>query len=85
MRSFLHYGLSRQSVLRIARKFQPLIEKHDEDMLLEIKGLAESTSSKFEEILALNVRYEIIWSSWAGGCTSVAVQSEASTKKFIAS
>lgn len=82
MRSFLHNGLTRQSVLTKARKFIPIIQKHDEEMFQEIRGLAESTSSKLEEILALNVRYELIWGSWAE-CTSIALQPEASSNKHI--
>ncbi len=77
MNRFRYYGLSRQRVLTIARKFRPFIEKHDEEMLQEIRGVADSTGHKPEEILALNVRYELIWGSWAE-CTSIAVQPEAS-------
>jgi len=78
MKRFLYYGLKRQTVLSLARKFRPLIQKHDEEMLLEMKGVADSTRHKLEEVLALNTRYELIWGSWAG-CTSIAVQPERST------
>ena len=77
MKSFLHYGLSRSSVIRIARGFKPIFEKYDQNMLYEMKGLADSASLKLEEVLALNVRYELIWGSRAG-CTSIAIQPEAS-------
>lgn len=82
MKRFLHYGLSRQTVFTTARKFKPIIEKHDQEMFQEIKGVADSTRLKLEEILALNVRYELIWGSWAG-CTTIAVQPEASKNGHI--
>ena len=80
MERFRHYGLSRQSVLTMARKFKPLIEKHDEEMFQEIEGVAESTDAKLEEIVALNVRYELLWGTWAG-CTSIGIQPEASQNR----
>lgn len=80
MKRFDHYGLTRHAVLTIAKKFRPVIEKYDDDMFQEIRGVAESTDLKVEEILALNVRYELMWGSWAEGCTSLAVQPEASER-----
>jgi isopenicillin-N N-acyltransferase-like protein len=77
IKRFRYYGLSRQTVLALARKFKPFIQKHDEEMLREIEGVAAATGHKLEEILALNARYELIWGSWAE-CTSIAVQPEIS-------
>ena len=77
MKRFQHYGLNRQTVLSTARKFKPIFKKHDPEMLHEMEGLATATDTKIEEILALNVRYELLWGSWAS-CTSFAVLPEAS-------
>lgn len=82
MKRFRHYGLSRKTVLATARKFKPIFDKYDREMLEEMNGLAASTDCMLEEILALNVRYELIWGSWAG-CTSIAVQPESSQDKHV--
>jgi len=77
MKRFQYYGLSRRLVMATARKFIPIFEKYDREMLREIEGLARATNSKIEEILALNLRYELLWGSWAS-CTSFAIMPEAS-------
>jgi hypothetical protein len=38
MRRFQHFGLGRQTVLRMAAKFRPTIEKYDEEMLQEMRS-----------------------------------------------
>ncbi len=78
MKRFHYDGLTRHAILTLARKIKPFIEKYDEDMFQEIKGLSEATGHKLEDILALNARYELVWGSLAGGCTSIAIQPEAS-------
>jgi isopenicillin-N N-acyltransferase-like protein len=82
MKRFQHYGLSRQVVLRTATKFKAIFERHDPEMLQEMEGLAKATNSKIDEILALNVRYELLWGSWAS-CTSFAIMPEASRDEHL--
>jgi isopenicillin-N N-acyltransferase-like protein len=54
-------GMDSDAVIRLAKKFIPHIEKYDTDLLEEMKGIAEGSKSKLEEIIALNCRYEFVW------------------------
>lgn len=62
---------------KYARKFIPTIEKYDPDIMEEIKGVAEGSGYDLEDILALNVRSEIVMQgsqvrAMSDGCTTFA-------------
>lgn len=75
-RLFHHYAnLDYQQALQLARKFDPIIQKFDPDLRAEIQGIASGAGVKEDEILALNVRTELMYpDKLAGGgeCTSLA-------------
>lgn len=77
--------MERGLVLDQARGFIPAIERYDGEIMEEIRGIADGAGVSLEEVVALNSRYEFIWSKMAveqagvGGCTSVAVAPEASS------
>jgi isopenicillin-N N-acyltransferase-like protein len=80
---FKHYaGLDRQAVLSRASDFVRIIGAFDEDLITEIRGIAEGSGKSLEEIVALNSRTEIMFKEGArllhGECTSMAVTPEAS-------
>ena len=72
-------GVSWDKACRYAHTFIPVIEKYDPDIMEEIRGIAEGSGFTLDEILALNVRSEIVLQGsqvdalLGGGCTSVAV------------
>jgi isopenicillin-N N-acyltransferase like protein len=80
---FEHYaGLDRHAVLRRASEFVSIIGAFDEDVMTEIRGIAEGSGKSLEEIVALNSRTEIMFKEGArllhGECTSMATTPEAS-------
>lgn len=64
---------------RYALTFIPAIEAYDKEILEEIKGIADGSGYDLEDILALNVRSEIVLQGAQvnkmcdGGCTSFAL------------
>ncbi len=77
---FRHYAkMERDSVLKTARRFVPVIQSFDPAILEEIRGIAEGARAEFEEILALNARTELMYpgNRAEGECTAVAVLPEA--------
>lgn len=77
---FKHYAdLTREQMLSRARLFIPVIEKFDRDLLEEITGIAEASSSLMEEVVAINARTEIMFkeAARAGECTALAATPEA--------
>ena len=77
---FKHYAdLTREQVLARARLFVPVIEKFDPALSEEIKGIAEASDSRVEEIAAINSRTEIMFKETprAGECTALAATPEA--------
>jgi isopenicillin-N N-acyltransferase like protein len=80
---FKHYaGLDREAVFGRAADFVRLIGAFDEDLMTEIRGIAEGSGRSLEEIVALNSRTEIMFREGAhllhGECTSMAATPEAS-------
>jgi len=82
-----HYcGVEKNRVLEDAQVFLPFIEKMDIDLIQELKGVAEGAKMRFEEILALNARWELNYAylfpdamdTAAEGCTTLAVTPDAS-------
>lgn len=85
-------GVSREQVLQDASKFIPYIEEFDPELIEELKGLAEGSGRQFEEIIALNARWELnyAYNKWAipkayipGGCTAFALTQETTDNKHI--
>jgi len=74
----------RDQVLDEARKFIPYIEKLNPELLEELKGVAAGSETLFEEIVALNCRWELNYAympsivrSSLEGCTAFALTPEA--------
>ena len=83
-------GVSRDQVLQDASKFIPYIEMFDTELIEELKGIADGAGRQFEEILALNARWELnyAYNKWAipkafipAECTAFAVIPGATTNK----
>jgi isopenicillin-N N-acyltransferase-like protein len=87
---FAHYaGWSWERVVEEARAFERPIADYEPRYLEEIRGIAEGASLPFEDVLALNVRTEVMFSAKArlavaeaglkvDGCSAFAVLPEAS-------
>lgn len=75
----------RDQILRDVQGFIPYIEKQDPELLQELKGVAEGSGLKFDEIVALNARTEMTFAcipstlseTASEGCTSYALTPEA--------
>jgi isopenicillin-N N-acyltransferase-like protein len=79
-RLFNHYArLGRNQAVTLARRFIPVIKAFDPDLLEEIRGIAEGAKADMEEILALNVRTELMYADKlaTGECTALAAMPEA--------
>lgn len=78
---FLQEGaLTRNEVLERARRYAAAIKEQNSDYEDGMRGIAEGAELSFEEIVALNVRYEILYYQFAvremaaqDGCTAFAV------------
>jgi isopenicillin-N N-acyltransferase-like protein len=80
-RVFKHYAnLDRSRAVRLAKSFIPVIQSFDNDLLEEMMGIAEGAGADFEEILAVNVRTELMYPDQLAGkgeCTALAALPEA--------
>lgn len=84
-------GVEKNQVFEDAQVFLPFIEQLDPDLIQELKGVAEGAEMQFEEILALNARWELNYAylfpdtaeSAAAGCTALAVTPEASADNHM--
>jgi isopenicillin-N N-acyltransferase-like protein len=71
------WGIKRSEVVKRCAGLIPVIGGYDADILEELEGIAKGADVSLEEILALNARYELVFSQSAvqqlakGGCTSV--------------
>ncbi len=69
-------GISWESACKYSKTFIPVINEYDPDYMEEIRGIAEGSGYQVDEILALNVRSEIVLqggqvdSSVTDGCTT---------------
>ena len=73
-------GMTRNDALKKASTTADPIKKYDSGIFEEIEGIAEGSSSKLDEILALNTRYELLFSQVKlvpDGCTALAVLPDA--------
>ena len=71
-------GIDWESAKKYALTFIPAIKNYDPDIMEEIRGIADGSGFELSEILALNVRSEIVLqgsqvtAKLDGGCTSCA-------------
>lgn len=74
------WGLQREEVLRRARLYAEVIEEVDDDYYEAMEGVSEGSSLPFLDVVALNVRYELVYSEYSklgqdlglpSGCTAV--------------
>jgi len=78
---FKHYSnLDWKQIRQEAERFIPIIEKYDPEIMEEIQGIADGAERGVEEIVALNARYELIYSSWTV-CTSFVATPEATSSR----
>jgi len=75
--------LPRGEVLARARQYAPAIASHNAPYFDGLRGVADGSGFDFDELAALNVRYEILYHQFslnviADGCTAFAVTPEAS-------
>ena len=74
-------GSERDRILKEVPAFVPYIEKHDPELVEELKGVAEGSGLNFDDIVALNARTEVTFACLSiamqqaatGGCTSFAL------------
>ena len=72
------YKLSKEDILRRASKYIPFIEEYSPSIAEEIKGIAEGSEKKLEEIAMIVAYYEIYDRlAFALGCTSFAITANA--------
>jgi isopenicillin-N N-acyltransferase-like protein len=74
--------MTEREVLKKASSTAEPIKKYDAGIYEEIEGIAEGSGSKLEEILALNTRYELLFSQVKlapDGCTALAALPDATT------
>ena len=75
-------GMTEREALKKASSTADPIRKYDAGIYEEIEGIAEGSGSKLEEILALNTRYELLFSQVKlapGECTALAALPDATT------
>lgn len=67
-------GVAWEKVIDFAKSFVPGIKNYDETLMEEMKGMAQGSGLAFEEILAINIRTEILFGlkqvKAKEGCTS---------------
>lgn len=77
------WGIPRKEVLRRARIYRDVIGDADPEYLEAVEGLAEGADAPLLDVVALNVRYEIVYSAYSelgrehhlpSGCTAVGLQ-----------
>lgn len=67
-----------------AAKFLPALERNEQDIVEEMRGIAAGAGVNFLDILALNVRSEIALTNYSDGCTSIATQDVVNGVIFVA-
>jgi isopenicillin-N N-acyltransferase like protein len=86
-RIFKHYAnLEKDQAVRLAGLFIPVIQTFDRDLLEEMVGIGEGAKVKFEEILAINVRTELMYPDQLAGkseCTALAALPEATASGYM--
>lgn len=78
-------GVGWEKVIDLARSFVPGIKNYDETLIEEMKGMAKGSGFGFEEILAINIRTEILFGlkqvRAKEGCTSFCALPEITAEK----
>lgn len=75
-------GMTKKQALNKAATTADPIKKYDSGIYEEIEGIAEGSGSKLDEILAINTRYELLFSQvkvGPDGCTALAALPDATT------
>ena len=73
---FAQHGAKEEVVRRQATEYVPLVEEWNPDYASELRGITDGSGVPIEEIMLLNVRYEILYASYSDqtaethGCTS---------------
>ncbi len=77
---FVHYaGWDWAKVTDEARRYEPAIAAYDERYLEEARGIAEGSGVPYEDVLALNVRTEVMFAAKARQAAGVATPHECSS------
>jgi len=74
-----HFKLSKDQLLREARKYIPFIEDYSPEIADEIRGTAEGAGIQTEELVAVIAFVELYYPRLLGGCTSFAAAGNATT------
>jgi isopenicillin-N N-acyltransferase like protein len=80
------HGLTEEAVFDLARKFEPVIEEYDRDLLEEMAGIAAGAAVPLEAIVAINARSELMHGLKAKldeGCTSFAILPSATSSGHV--
>jgi len=80
--------ISRAEVLKRAEKYQSAIQAQNPAYAETMRGIAEGAACDLREIVALNVRYEILYHQFTAhaltdGCTSFALLPEKTSNKHL--
>lgn len=83
--------VTREQVLQRARRYAPAMAEYNRDYEAAMQGIADGAGVSFQEIVALNVRYEILYyqhvqsqlAAGRDGCTSFAVAPAASANGHL--
>lgn len=86
--------LARDEVLRRARLYAPAIQAQNADYYAGMQGIADGSGFAFDEIVAINVRYEILYYQFktlameevihvTDGCTAFAVNPAGTTTNHL--
>ena len=76
--------MSREDIYDHANNVTKTVDAYDEELMKEIKGVAEGSDTDLETVVAMNGRYELAWANpeqLMGGCTSIAATHEATEGK----
>ncbi len=55
-----YVGLDRQAALQAAAAFEPILQAHTPDLLLEMRGIAAGAACELADVLLLNARSELM-------------------------
>ncbi len=89
------WGLSREAVLDRARRYERVIRDTDESYTEAMEGVARGSVQDLRDIVALNARYEIVYSAYSergraevagrapSGCTALAILPERTAKGHL--
>jgi isopenicillin-N N-acyltransferase-like protein len=81
-------GISRQEVLARSAKYGEAIAGQNPDYFASLRGVADGSGFDFDQLMALNIRYEILYyqlsaNAMADGCTAFAVLPAASANGHL--